>query len=298
MGLVEKLTRRKLIKPPWFLAECVHYETLMGSVAYGVSSDTSDMDVYGFAVPPKSMLFPHLDGHVPGFGTAPPQFEQFQKHHVDDPESRKVYDITVYSIVKFFQLCMENNPNMIDSLFTPQHCVLHCTAMGQMVRDQRRMFLHKGAWIKFKGYAYSQKGKILSKDKPVGKRKELVEQHGFDIKFAYHLVRLMNEVEQILVEGDLDLERNREQLKSIRRGEWSLQDVLDYFDRKERELETVYLSSKLPEAPDEARIKQLLLDCLEHHYGSLADAVVEPDHAVRALGDIQAILDHVRDKTA
>ena len=50
-------------------------------------------------------------------------------------------------------------------------------------------------------------------------REKDIVKHGYSTKFAYHIVRLLNEVEQILTEHDLDLERNREQLKSIRRGD-------------------------------------------------------------------------------
>ena len=75
-----------------------------------------------------------------------------------------------------------------------------------------------GAWPKFKGYAYSQQHKLANKQ-PQGKRAELVAEHGFDTRFGYHLVRLISEVEQILVEGDIDLRRNNEPLKAIRRGE-------------------------------------------------------------------------------
>lgn len=53
----------------------VHYETIMGSVAYGVSSDTSDMDVYGFAIPPKDDVFPHLRGEILCFGKQHKRFE-------------------------------------------------------------------------------------------------------------------------------------------------------------------------------------------------------------------------------
>lgn len=81
------------------------------------------------------------------------------------------------------------------------------------------------------------------------------------------MVRLLNEVEQILTEHDLDLERNREQLKAIRRGEWTQEDVENYFASKERDLETLYTESKLRYKPDEEKLKDLLLNCLEHHYG-------------------------------
>jgi predicted nucleotidyltransferase len=150
------LEKKKLITPPGFLIGSVQYETIMGSVAYGVSSDTSDMDIYGFCIPPKDMLFPHLRGEIPGFGRQINRFEQFQQHHIYDKESDKLYDISIYSIIKYFQLCMENNPNMIDSLFTPQRCVLHITKIGEHIRENRKIFLHSGCWHKFKGYAFSQ----------------------------------------------------------------------------------------------------------------------------------------------
>jgi hypothetical protein len=122
----------------------------------------------------------------------------------------------------------------------------------------------------------------------------MVEAHGYDLKFASHVVRLLNEVEQILAEGDLDLERNREQLKAIRRGEWTQAQVERYFESKERELEAAYTASRLPATPDLDAIQSLLLSCLEQHYGSLDGCTVRDDDALRALRDIDAALDRVR----
>ena len=52
---------RGIAKPPRFVPTNTHSETMMGSVAYGVSGDTSDVDVYGFCIPPKDELFPHIE---------------------------------------------------------------------------------------------------------------------------------------------------------------------------------------------------------------------------------------------
>lgn len=276
---------------PAHFPDSIQYETLMGSQAYGVAETESDWDVYGWCIPPKHIIFPHLVGYIPGFGQQPEKFDQWMVHHVVDEARGVEYDFTIYNIVKYFSLVMENNPNMIDSLFTPHHSILHCSPIAQMVRDQRHIFLHKGAWHKFKGYAYSQMSKIRSKEAS-GKRKELVDAYGYDVKFAYHLVRLMGEVEQILVEGDLDLLRNREQLKSIRRGEWTLEEIEDYFTSKEKSLETVYLQSTLQHSPDEKRIQRLLMDCLEHHYGNLQECVVDVDKATETLKSIAATIRH------
>ena len=179
---------------------------------------------------------------------------------------------------------------MIDSLFTPEVCVLHITRVGQILRDNRKLFLHQGICDRFKGYAYAQIHKMQTKDpEPGSNRERLREKFGFDVKFAYHTVRLLNEAEQLLLEGDLDLQRNREQLKSIRRGEWTEAQILDYFEKKRIDLETARTRSSLPVGPDESAIRDLLLRCLEAHYGSL-------DGCIRVPGRAEELLREIRDR--
>lgn len=160
---VKKCADRGLITPPKWLPDNTHYEVITGSVAYSVSGDTSDMDVVGFCIPKKECIFPHTNGFISGFGTKPEIFEQYQQHHVIDKEcGNQEYDFTIYNIVKYFDLCFENNPNMVDTLFVPQRCVLHCTPIAQLVRDNRKEFLSKLSYKKFRGYAYAQLNKIGS----------------------------------------------------------------------------------------------------------------------------------------
>jgi uncharacterized protein len=296
MSTIARLAQRGLARPPAWLPDNTHYETLMGSVAYGVESGGSDWDVYGFCIPPKELVFPHLQGEIAGFGTPVKRFEQFEQHHIHDPTENagkgRTYDVTVFSIVKYFQLCMECNPNLIDSLFTPRTCVLHTTRIGERVRESRKLFLHKGAWPRFKGYAHAQLHKMRTKaPQPGSKRAALREEFGMDVKFGYHVVRLLNEIEQILLYEDLDLQQNNEQLKAIRRGEVTEEQIREYAAGQEKRLEALYHQSKLPAKPDEGAISQLLIDCLEDHYGSLGGVVVRPDAAQEALPEIQAALD-------
>lgn len=359
---VADLAKRGLISTPKWLPGNVHFECSMGSAAYGVSDDTSDFDIYGFAVPVKELVFPHLAGEIPGFGRQIKRFEQFQEHHVNDQEALggkgRVYDLSIYSIVRYFQLALENNPNLVDSLFVPLNCVLHITAVGQKVRDARRTFLHKGSYHKLRGYSYAQLHKCGNKMKspemeavtdfesrhgltaqvPIGEieaevewrrvgaeysayarddlarlgdddleeyrslvatgiakttRFEALRKHGTDAKFLYHVVRLLDQAEQILETGDLVLGRNREQLKAIRRGDISEKEVREYFALKEVHLQELYAKSTLRHGPDEPAIKALLLECLEEHYGSLAAVCPQPGAEAAALREIQAILDRV-----
>lgn len=292
MKIMTRLYNKKLIHPPKFLITNTHYLVRMGSDAYGCSSGSSDIDLYGWCIPPKEMIFPHLGGEIIGFGKQSKRFEVWQEHHIKDND--KEYDFSVYSVIKFFQLCMENNPNMVDALFVPTRCVFHCTQVGNIMRDNRKLFLHKGCWHKFKGYAYSQLHKMKIKNPEKGKKRaELIKKYGHDVKFGYHCVRLILEVEQILAEHDLDLERNREQLKAIRRGEWDEGDIREFFTKKEKSLEELYHKSNLRYIPDEDKIKELLLQVLEQHYGSLDKMVYVPDKNRNALLEIKQILDKV-----
>lgn len=294
MNLIERLHSKGLIKPPPFVVGGTQYLTIMGSVAYAVSSDTSDMDLYGFCIPPKDVIFPHLNGHIPGFGTQPQKFEQYQQHHVIEKDHSKEYDFNIYSIVKFFQLVMDNNPNIIDSIFTSHECVLISTKISDHVRDNRKLFLHKGSWHRFKGYAYEQLKHLKhKKPEPTSKRYAMVQKYGFDVKFAYHVVRLLNEVEQIMIEGDLDLRRNNGQLKSIRNGDWTLQQIEDYFTSKEKGLEQTYIDSPLRKYPDEESIKKILLECLEEYYGTLDGVIETKDHYKGILRQIQKLVEKV-----
>lgn len=293
MSIVKKLTDANLITPPGFLPDNVCYETITGSVAYGVSTDTSDVDVYGYCIPPKHDVFPHLAGNIVGFGKPYKRFEQYQKHHIKCPSEvgkEKEYDIVIYSIVKYFNLCMDSNPNMVDSMFSPRDCILTSSPIHEMVREKRHLFLSKAAWPKYKGYSYSQLHKMSNKE-PIGKRVATVEKYGYDVKFAYHLVRLLYEAEQILQHRDIDLRLHREHLKAIRRGDFTEQDIREWAAAKEVDLERVYANSTIPLTPDYDAIRTLLLNCLEHHYGNLSEVIVTEDRATQALREVAAIIE-------
>jgi predicted nucleotidyltransferase len=274
-SVTAQLTRRGLIKPPAIVPDSVHYETEVGSVAYGVSQNKSDLDVYGFCIPPREMLFPHLAGEVFGFGRQHQRFDNYSQHHIKDDERGVVWDLTIYSITRYLQLCMENNPNMVESLFTAPRCVQHASPIAHMLRERRALFLHKGAYHKFKGFAHSQLHKMNTKN-PEGRRVAIIEQFGFDVKFAYHAIRLLLEARQILTEHDLDLEAHRAPLLEIRAGEWTQDEVVRRYKELEAELEPLYEASTLRHSPDEDAIKHLLLDCLEQTWGSLAGCVHLP----------------------
>ena len=295
-SVLRRLVKHDLIHPPPWLMDNLIFEGVSGSTAYGCNDeDDTDEDLVGMAIPPKDMVFPHLAGYIPGFGTKPPTFNNFQQHHINFQETKRQYDVCVYGIVKFFQLCRDNNPNMLELLYLPKRCIHHSTLVYEHIRTHRKLFLHRGCFKKFSGYAHSQLKKMGQPgEKRSAKRRATVQAYGFDTKFAYHIVRLLLECEQLFVEQHLTLDRDREIFKAIRRGDWSMDKIREWFDTKEKDMERLYHADEkevaLPYYPDEEAIKQVLIECLEMHYGSLSKAVSRPAAADLIINELKSII--------
>jgi hypothetical protein len=122
----------------------------------------------------------------------------------------------------------------------------------------------------------------------------LVDAYGYDTKFAYHIVRLALECEEILTQGNLTLDANVAVLKAVREGQWTLERLEQWFEGKELQLEQAKMDSKLPEGPNYDVIKALLLQCLEQHYGDLSKAVAKDNGGQNVINEVQAVLDRYR----
>lgn len=256
--------------PDFITSSSVDMLTVMGSRAYETNTDDSDWDFYGFIVPPIEFVFPHTAGVISGFDRQTQAFDQYQGQHLLNPKGEE-FDITIYNIVKYFRLCMEGNPNMIDSLFTDSDKLRKTSQIGAMVRSQRRLFLSMKCYHTFRGMAHSHMSRLTSRER-VGKRSSLVEKYGYDVKDASHVLRILLELSQILLTGDLDLTKEADRLiiMEVKRGEWSKEQVINFFNIEMKRLEEI-TQYKVPHFPDEVAIKELLVDCLEYKYGSLRE---------------------------
>jgi hypothetical protein len=93
-----------------------------------------------------------------------------------------------------------------------------------------------------------------------GQRHDLIGSHGYDIKAAMHVVRLLNEGIELMRSGTITLPRpEKELLITIRTGNYgSLDRVLDLANRLGAELEKAETGSGLPEKVDKARISTVV----------------------------------------
>ena len=97
-----------------------------------------------------------------------------------------------------------------------------------------------------------------------GYRVEDIKKHGFSTKFASHLVRLLEEGVEILVEGKLTFPLSYNNLlRDIKMGKMSLDKILEIADAKEKLVEEAYIRSPLQHSPDIEKIDELQIRMLK-----------------------------------
>ncbi len=201
---------------------------MAGSRAYGIDHADSDEDVRGVCIPPKSYLL---------------GLDKFEQKETKEP------DEVIYSLDKFMRLALQNNPNILEMLFTEDRHVLYVNDFGKQLLENRRGLLSKKVYKTFGGYALSQLKKMRDK-KPEGKRAVRIEQLGYDSKNAVHLIRLLKMGIEILLDNDLHVYRpDRKYLFDIRKGFYSLQEIEAEAELLMERLDRAYERSILPSEP-------------------------------------------------
>ena len=108
---------------------------LSGSYSHGTNTIKSDIDIRG-------VMLEELTDLV---GTT--SFEQYT-----DPNT----DTVIYSFKKFIDLLSKSNPSILEMLFCERNHYLYVSELGQILLENRKLFLTKNAILTFKGFARSQ----------------------------------------------------------------------------------------------------------------------------------------------
>lgn len=203
------------------LYDYVIYRCVVGSRAYGLDVDQSDVDRRG-------IYLPHADMHWSLYG---------MPEQIEDHETQECY----WELQKFLVLALKANPNLLECLYTP--IVEHANSIAEELLAERARFLSKLVFQTYNGYVLSQFRKL---EQDLRTRGELKWKH------VMHLIRLLISGVTILKDNYVPVRVSdyRDRLMSIRQGEvdWSEIDRwrLELHDQFERAFE----QSKLPERPD------------------------------------------------
>lgn len=132
------------------------------------------------------------------------------------------------------------------------------------------MLREDGKWGQYeKGQQVFVVKKLIEQEiSAYGHRLELIQKFGFDTKFASHLIRLLDEGLQLLVEGTLTFPLPQNNLiRDIKLGKYSLDEVLKIAEDKEKLVEQAYITSALPPTPDLKAIDQVQIELLKEFWG-------------------------------
>ncbi len=212
------------------LDQYVIYRCVVGSQAYGLSREGSDVDRRGIFLPPAA-----LEWSIYG---VPEQLE--------NPEAEECY----WELKKFLVLALKANPNILECLFTP--IVEQSSEIADAVLEKRSIFLSKLVYQTYNGYVMSQFKRLEQDLRNKGEPKW---------KHAMHLLRLLLQGISVLEEARVPvrISQYRDALLSVRDGKESWSDVNAWRLSLHREFDRAFQETSLPEAPDYEEANQLLV---------------------------------------
>ncbi|GAB3156296.1 hypothetical protein GCM10027258_62500 [Amycolatopsis stemonae] len=237
--------------------------TQVGSGVHGLAiAGTDDRDEMGMCVEPRE--------YVIGMR----RFDQYMYRTAaertgDDnaPSQPGDLDLVVYSLRKWLRLALDGNPSVLVPLFVSDDEVVSETELGRHLRAHPEWIISRSAGHRFVGYLRSQRTRMV--EGTVAKRVSrpaLVEQYGFDTKFAGHMVRLGVQGVELLETGRITLpmpEPWRTWIRDLRQGKHTQQEAIDAAADLEARIETLIGTSELPYKPNRVRADEWLIDAYE-----------------------------------
>lgn len=230
----------------------------VGSTAHGIGLPGSqDTDLMGICIEPPS--------HVIGLH----KFEQdvFRTQPDGSRSGPGDTDRVIYGARKSCRLALGGNPTIITLLYVKPD---QCDEFGEALLSLAPAFSARSAGKAFLGYMTQQRQRLTGERGQMNvKRPDLVEAHGFDSKYAMHMLRLGFQGVEFLETGMLTLpmqEEERSFILSVRGGEVELNDVLTKAGELEQRLEDLLDTSPLPASPDYERVNAWLVDAYQEFW--------------------------------
>ncbi|HYF34109.1 MAG TPA: nucleotidyltransferase domain-containing protein, partial [Prosthecobacter sp.] len=181
----------------------------------------------------------------------------------DAPSEAGDLDLTIYGLRKWMRLALSGNPTVLTLLFAPTASLIQFDARGSQLRELAPAIVSRKAGKAFLGYLQAQRQRLLGERGNGGHgqpRRGLIEQHGFDTKFACHMLRLGIQGVELLTTGKMTYPvPEAEHLLAVRRGEVDLQNCLTKAGELEAELRDLLDTSSLPAAPDAEKVEEWML---------------------------------------
>lgn len=236
----------------------------VGSTAHGVSvsqagPEGDDLDLMGTFAPPREQVYGVQETKTVVWRSKP----EGERSEAGD------VDLTLHPLRKFLSLAWKGNPTILAVLFSPeQHAPSNDFA--EELLASRSLFCSLSAGYAFRGYAEQQHKRLLGERGQMKvNRPELVNAHGFDTKYAAHVLRLCHQGQRFLETGVMPMPVagfEADEILAVRRGDRSFDQAVEMIGEARARLSQAIDGFEIaggPRYPDIARLNDLLLNVHE-----------------------------------
>lgn len=212
------------------LFERVIFQCIIGSQAYGLASEQSDIDRRGIYLPPAHQHW-SLTG-VP---------EQLECHETQE---------TYWELQKFLTLALKANPNVLECLYSP--LIEKATPLAEQLLAMRNVFLSRLVYQTYNGYVMSQFKKMQA---------DIRNQGQVKWKHVMHLIRLLLSGIDVLRNQTVTVrvDQHREQLLAIKQGEMPWAETERWRLSLHQEFDLAFQQTRLPQRPDYEQANRFLI---------------------------------------
>ncbi|HQU46753.1 MAG: nucleotidyltransferase [Planctomycetia bacterium 21-64-5] len=212
------------------LYDRVIYRCVVGSQAYGLAGEGSDVDRRGIYLPPADLHW--------SLFSVPEQLE--------NEAMQEAY----WELQKFLVMALKANPNVLECLYSP--LVETATPLAKELLAMRSAFLSRLVYQTYNGYVMSQFKKMQA---------DIRNQGQVKWKHVMHLIRLLLSGIEVLRAGyvPVRVDEYRERLLAVRRGEVAWAETETWRLDLHRQFDQALSTTKLPERPDYEAANEFLV---------------------------------------
>lgn len=233
----------------------LHYS---GSQSYGTNHEGSDEDIRGVYAAPKHIV------NTPFYAR-----EEYEVINVEEHEDAQLWELS-----KFIREIAGASPSYIETLFIPNEHIIKSSEAYRYLREQSDIFVTQQLAKGYLGFAESQLRKVQlsvkmgleNADIHNYKRRSLVEQYGYDTKYALHAMRTVLMAREIVENQTVTVKRPEAAMLKSNFVEGNLpyeQFITLFNEERDKALNAIKFSSHLPERVEREKAAILLIEAQE-----------------------------------
>lgn len=191
-------------------------------------------------------------------------------------------DVVFYDWSKWLHLLHKSNPNVVGTLWLENEDMFFPQGLTWSLQElyhKRGTIISQEMYPAFVGYARGQMHKMthfVHQGYMGAKRKELVEEYGYDVKNAAHMIRLLRMACETLETGKLNVRRTHdaEFLKEIKQGKHSLAFVMAEATSLLERATLALSQTAINKYPDDALLQRGMIDGYLEQWNAADDGLL------------------------